>query len=167
MDVSFNGTTKIIKVNNGITSISVKDVYSWWKQWVASGNEAFLSAFRYVGGDPTISGQYLGTTYFLTNGWLIEPYNGNHVLVVDGNLFSDDYSSPFNQPSGDYKILIQNQFSNLTTTVETGGSSLTTSAIAKEVWNTNIETTPFSTSGSIGEYVKNKVLTIKKFLALS
>lgn len=173
MSVTFNGISKIIKIDQGVTSISIQDVYSRWKEWIIlSDNIKYLPAFRYVGGDPTVNGQRLGTTFFMVNGWKIEPFSGDHVLVVDGNIFSDDSTNVFVKPSGNYNILITNQFSNLSTVVETStgggsGSNVSASAIAQEIWNTNINSTPFNQSGTIGNYLRDKLLTIKKFIGLS
>lgn len=171
MSVTFNGITKIVKIDPGVTSIAVQDIYSRWKEWlILSDNIKYLPAFRYVGGDPTINGQRLGTTFFIINGWKIEPFSGDHVLSVEGNIFSEDASNVFVKPSGNYNILITNQFSNLSTVVETnsgGGSSISATAIAQEVWNTNIQSTPFNQTGTVGNYLRDKILTLKKFIGLS
>lgn len=172
MSISFNGVSKIIKLEQGVTTVSVETIYSRWKEWMLAGdNIKYLQAFRYVGGDPTVSGQRLGTTYFLTNGWRIEPFSGDHVLVVEGNLFTNEADNPFVKPAGNYSILIQNQFSNLSTVVETSGNGSGTTvdatAIAREIWNTNISSTPFTQTGSIGNYIVSKLLTVAKFIGLS
>lgn len=173
MSVTFNGETKIMKIDGGVTSIDVQEIYSRWKDWlIDQDNIKYLPAFRYVGGDPTVNGQRLGTTYFLTNGWRIEPFSGDHVLVISGNIFTDESTNPFVKPSGMFNILITNQFSNLTTIVETstgggGSNTVDASAIAHEVWNTNLQSTPFNQSGTIGNYIRDKVLSVKKYIGLS
>lgn len=171
MDVSFNGVSKIIKIRSGVTSITVQYIYSAWKAWcLQSDNMQFLQAFRYVGGDPTVNGQRLGTTFFIINGWRIEPFSGDHNLSVDGNIFTEEGGSPFIKPSGNYNILITNQFSNLSTVMEVnsngGASSGTPTEIALAVWNTNVQSTPFDQSGTIGNYIRDKVLSVKKFIGL-
>lgn len=164
---SFDGPNKIINITTGTTAFTVKALYSEWKSFVSLlDNAKFLPAFRYVGGDPTTPGQYLGSTFFLINGWKIRPFNGDHTLTIDGNLFTEDQSSPYMSTLSPHTVIIQNTFSNLTTTVETGGSGSTVdaNAIAVAVWNTNINSAPFSQSGTIGNYIKSKVLTVAKFL---
>lgn len=169
--VSFNGVDRIIKISNGVTTINIQEVYSLWKKWVSNNNANFFQAFRFVGGDPTVEGQRLGVTYFIMNNWRIEPFSGDHTLTVIGNLFADDGDSPYIKPIGNYNILILSAFSNLSTIIETNNSSgssvnIDATTIAKEVWNTNISHTSFTQSGSIGYFIANKLVTVKKLLGL-
>lgn len=165
---TFSGIEKIISISTGVTSFAVKDLYSEWKLFVATGDNAkYLPAFNYVGGDPTTPGQFLGSTFFLLNGWKIRPFNGDHTLIINGNLFTEDQSSPFMPTLTPHNVIIQTAFSNLTTTVSTGGSTIDASTIANAVWNTNIEGTQFYTNGTIGHFIKNKVLTVAKFLGFN
>lgn len=162
---TFDGVNKIISITTGTTSFTVKALYSEWKAFVVIGDNAkYLPAFNYVGGDPTTPGQYLGSTFFLLNGWKIRPFNADHTLIIDGNLFTDDQSSPYIATLSPHNVIIQNVFSNLTTTVATGGSTIDAGAIATAVWNSNIENVAFTQSGTIGHFIKNKVLTVAKFL---
>lgn len=128
--VSFNGTTKVISVLNGVTNIDIKTVYSEWKEWVRiSDNAKFLPAFNTIGGDPLPGGKFLGTTIFLENNWKIKPYEGSHVLTVTGNIFSRDGSSPFIQTTGNYNVTILSTTSNIVDTVATSGSSINENSI--------------------------------------
>ena len=90
--VTFDGTASLILVESGITELDVKvDLYSDWKEWaLLTDNLKFLPAMRAVGGDPTVGGKYLGATFFLTNGWKIRTWEGDHRLIVNGNLYSED-----------------------------------------------------------------------------
>lgn len=167
---TFDGNTKIISLNTGITLFTITDLYSDWKRWVAtSDNAKFQPAFRYVGGDPTIPGQSLGTTYFLLNSWKIRPYNAEHTLIVEGNIFTDDQSSAFIHTLDCHMVVVQIAFSNLTTTVvvDASGGTITPDSIASAVWNKSASSSEFSTNGTIGDFLKNKVLTVSKFLGLS
>jgi hypothetical protein len=66
MAVTFDGSAKLIICQPGTTSLVVGDVYSRWKEWVATGaNAKFQQAFAVIGGDPLVGGQFLGATYFL------------------------------------------------------------------------------------------------------
>lgn len=92
--VSFNGVTKRITVNAGVTSIDIReDVYSAWIRWLErETNSQYLPAMRYTGLDP-IPGGFTGATYFLRNGWKLE-YDAN-VVAIAGVLYSDDYSTAY------------------------------------------------------------------------
>ena len=117
---TFNGATKLIIVNVGETSISIKtDVYSDWKEWVLAGNFGFSQALRTIGGDPIGVGQYAGDSYFLMNGWQIYV---DHPVEFDGVIYHDDNISPFViAATGSVRSTV----SSLVQTVATGGSDLT------------------------------------------
>lgn len=90
--VSFNGTTKQITVNAGVTSIDIaSDVYSAWVRWT-SRERGYLPAMRYSGFD-AIPGGRTGATFFLQNGWKLV-YNPNTVAVT-GVLYSADYGTAY------------------------------------------------------------------------
>lgn len=92
--VSFNGVTKRITVNAGVTSLNIRsDVYSAWVRWLArEANSRFMPACRAVGADP-IPGGETGVTVFLMNGWKLV-YDPNEV-AVDGVLYSEDFDTAF------------------------------------------------------------------------
>ncbi len=92
--VSFNGVTKRITVNEGVTEIDIRtDVYSAWVRWVVrEANSRFLQAMRYSGGDPVPGGE-TGVTFFLMNGWKLV-YDPNKV-AVSGVLYSEDYGTAY------------------------------------------------------------------------
>jgi hypothetical protein len=128
--VTFNGDTKIITINDGITSIDVtNDLYSEWKDWLVLGdNLKYKQAFRYLGGDSIGSGQRIASYFFLMNGWKIKPYEGNHTLDILGNLFSDDNSDPFINTIGSFNVfkrMITSSNSTTTTINVNTGSGLT------------------------------------------
>ena len=92
MKVTFNGTDKKIIVNDAITELDVQvDLYSDYKEWLKeSDNSKYLLAMRTVGGDPTTGAKSVAPYFFLTNGWKIRPYEGDHTLTITGNLFVDE-----------------------------------------------------------------------------
>lgn len=92
--VSFNGVTKRITVNSGVTTLDIRDdVYSAWVRWVElDDNARFRLAMRVSGFDP-IPGGFTGATYFMINGWKLE-YDAN-VVAIAGVLYSDDYATPY------------------------------------------------------------------------
>jgi hypothetical protein len=162
--VTFDGTNKLIIVDNGVTSLDAAiDLYSDWKEWMlTSDNSKYPLAFATIGGDDLGGGRYLGATYFLENGWKIRPYEGNHALSLVGNIYTRDGSSPFVSTLGNYNVLITSSVSNLIDTVETGVNSYSLDQIRDSVWSKSI-TAP--SPGSILEYIVTKLLTFKKFFA--
>lgn len=122
-DVTFDGVNKLIIVNNGINYLNTIDIYSWWKEWFQlEDNSKFLQAFRTVGGDPIGSNQVVSPYFFLLNGWKIKPYEDDHLLTVNGNLFLDGGGNPFIPTIGNYNVLINLQTSSNSTvnTISTG-----------------------------------------------
>lgn len=113
--VTFDGKNRLILLNPGITEISVIEIYSSWKEWVRLyDNSKWLPAMRVVGGDQIQGDAYLGATYFVTNGWRIRPYEENHTLIIDGNLYTDPFGeSPFVTAAGNVSVAIQSTFSAL------------------------------------------------------
>ncbi len=92
--VSFNGSTRRITVNAGVTALDIRsDVYSAWVRWVArEANARFRQAMRASGGDP-IPGGETGVVFFLMNGWKLEL--DPNVVAVSGVLYSEDYGTAF------------------------------------------------------------------------
>lgn len=92
--VSFNGITKSIQVNAGVTALDVQtELYSAWIRWFERiENTQYLPAMRFTGLDPIPGGQ-TGGTFFTINGWKVvyDP----RVVAISGILYSDDYSTPY------------------------------------------------------------------------
>jgi hypothetical protein len=97
--VTFDGVTKTMFINSGVTEINVEiDLYSDWKEWVSLRDHTkFDFAMRNVGGDPLPGGQFLGGTFFLSNGWRILL---DHGVNFTGNLYTDEGDSPFMVSNG-------------------------------------------------------------------
>jgi hypothetical protein len=113
--VTFDGENKIIFVNEGELDIDARrDLYSNWKEWsIVRDNLKFPAAMRVVGGDPLPGGDALGSTFFLINGWRIQPWSGNHTEVFNGNLYSDDFDDFFNPADPIASVVIRQTVSNL------------------------------------------------------
>ena len=92
--VTFNMFTRIISVNEGVTTIDVKaDIYSASKRWlIVDDNNKIGQVVRVIGGDATIVGQKAGDIYFLVNGWLLQIDLSKTALI--GSVFSDNYDTP-------------------------------------------------------------------------
>jgi len=117
MNVTFNGGSKLIIVDDSITDLDVEiDLYSDWKEWkVLNDNSKYLPAIRTVGGDPTTGAKSVAPYFFLTNGWKIRPHEADHTLTIAGNLFVDNpetYGNNIIVPTlGEYTVM-----ENLSTT---------------------------------------------------
>lgn len=137
-----------------------------WEEWLLQDdNIKYAMAISAIGGDPIGGARYLGSTFFLENGWKLRPYEGNHVLTIVGNLYTRDESSPFVQTVGSYNVLISMQVSNLIDTVATGGGSVYTPAqVADAVWNKTIPASPVA--NSFGEWVATRLLTLAQYLGM-
>lgn len=131
LKVSFDGVTKLITVNDNESVINVKeDLYSAWKNWMLTrDNLKYINAMRAVGGDPTTGGEFLGSTFFVTNGWQIVLTNG---VTIEGNLFSDDFDTPFVTAEG--VVIAYSKVSNLIDQVAPTTETLT--EVATSVVNT-------------------------------
>ena len=101
MAYTFNGATKRITLSSGTTSVDLIDLYSRWKDWMASGNAGYALAFSTVGGEISSIPLYL----FIENGWRIIPQAADHTLhVINGLLDIVGGGDPFVDPAGAYKI---------------------------------------------------------------
>lgn len=113
--VTFDGPNRLMLVNEGVTELDVEvDLYSDWKEWSTLYDHGkFLPAMRAVGGDPTTGGRALGATYFLMNGWRVRTWEGDHRLIVTGNLFTQEGEPPFIPVVGSYTTIIESSVSSL------------------------------------------------------
>ena len=123
--VTFDGPNKLILIGYGVTNIDVQtDIYSDWKEWTGvRDNLKYAEALRKVGGDNTIGNAFLGVTFFLTNGWRIRTWEGNHRLNLDGNLFVEGSGSIFVDTLRPWMIQTSIMRSNLVDVVVVSGSS--------------------------------------------
>jgi len=164
--VSFDGPNKLIVVNALITELDVRiDIYSDWKEWaLQDDNIKYLPALSAIGGDPISSGVYVGTTYFLENGWRIRPYEGTHQLTIVGNLYTrESGQNPVIPTVGTYNVLVSMFRSNIVDTISTGGGT-DPNVTAAAVWNYN--TSQSFSNNTFGNYVTTRLLTIAQYLGM-
>lgn len=144
--VTFDGENKLILVNHGVTELDWKaDVYSAWKEWVGLSthkqNAGYLNAMRVIGGDYiTADGvRRVGATFFLTNGWRLRTWQGDHRLKIIGNVYTEEGAPIYVPTGGNYSIIIEQNVSTLVeaTIVDggSGGSGPTPEEIATAVWD--------------------------------
>lgn len=164
--VSFDGRTKTIFVNEGVTTLDVKtDLYSAWKEWTVASPEfpepfAWDKAFTAVGGDPITDTQDLGTTYFLENGWRIQPFASkqSYTLTIEGNLYTREAGeTPFFFAEGVSVSLVRSNIVDLIT-IEAASVAITQddiNAIADQVWNEQVS--EHQQTGTTGRKLKDNL----------
>lgn len=114
MGYIFQGHNKIISLTTDTTTVSVRDLWSRYIDWTSiDDNSKYEIAMRFVGGDALPGNKELGLTYFIMNGWKIRPFEGNHTLNIDGNLYSDDGTSPYANVIGNFNVMIISSVSSL------------------------------------------------------
>lgn len=106
MAITFDPAAKRIILDS--TSVDVRDIYSRWKEWVQTGDNAkYPQAFRAIGGDPLGGGLFISLYTFLLNGWRLRPMEANHTLIINGNIAVDGGGDPVVPTLGTYKVLVQ------------------------------------------------------------
>jgi len=159
-DVTFNGSTKLITVDTGITTIDVIGVYNEWLAWAMTGeNLGYLQAFAEVGGndiDPS-AGTTIPVYAFLSNSWQIKPDEANHNLSVTGGVvLVSGGGDPFANTTGAYTVRINYQ--NPVNAIGVAASTTITPAdVADAVWDS--ATTGHETAGTFGQKVSKKLAT--------
>jgi len=132
--VTFDGSNKLILINEGEISIDVQsDIYSNWKQWsLQIDNTKFLEAISTLGGDPITGETFVGDTYFLENGWRIQPYSSTqgYILDVVGNIYTREPGQNPVNPTPNVSVTLTR--SNITETSIVGGT--TTTNRLEEIW---------------------------------
>lgn len=161
--VSFNGTTRQITVNAGVTALSIRDdVYAAWVRWTEREPWA-TRAMRFSGGDP-IPGGETGVTFFMINDWKLI-YDPN-IVAASGVLYSEDYATAYWNAAGEpiYPATVSALVNSAVSTQNVvTGTALTSEETADAVWAALL--TSMSTPGSAGERLR-KLLTTGTFIAL-
>lgn len=168
--VAFAGATRTIYVAEGVRDLDTKiDLYSAWKEWVLASTEApnpivWEKAFTAVGGDPITASQDLGTTYFLENGWRIQPASSgtSYTLTIAGNLYTREAGeTPFRFANGVSVSLVRSNIVELIT-VEALAVAITpadvtaiANAAADQVWDETLS--EHKTAGSTGRKLNDNL----------
>ena len=144
--VAFDGYNKIIYVAEGVRTLDVKeDIYSAWKEWVLGSVEeppasSWPDAISAIGGEPLNDTLNVGSTFFLENGWRIQPVATKtpYILTVNGNIYTREAGgNPFLFAEG---VSVNLTRSNLVDQI-VASSTLTEAdknAIADKVWGESI-----------------------------
>lgn len=152
--VVFDPELKLIRINAGVDAIDVQvDVYSAAKEWLLlEDNARNAPPLRSVGGDPLPGGVPLGRTFFLINGWRVLV---DHAVVFTGNLYSEDFASPYITQDG--VQLASEQRSNL---VDVAQPTVDLSGLSTAIWQHMMAT------GQSAEQALLATLTTGKYVAL-
>lgn len=159
--VAFDGPNKIIFVAEGVTTLNVKDdIYSAWKEWIRGNVEqpngaSWKEAISAIGGEPLNDTLNVGSTFFLENGWRIQPVPSTvpYVLTVEGNIFTREAGgNPFLFAEG---VSVNLTRSNLVDQIVASSTirDVDRAAIAADVWS-YLSTNAVPTS-SYGQLVQN------------
>ena len=93
--------------------MDVKEMYSAWKQWLKTDDNAkFSIAFETTGGDDIdiASGTKIPPYYFLVNGWRVAPMEMDHIAdVVGGILLVKGGGDPFLNTESPWTVRINYQ----------------------------------------------------------
>lgn len=121
--VTFDGPNKlIIEISAaGDNALDMFEIYSEWKVWCQiSDNLKFLQAFTPVGGDPITATEALAITYFLENGWRIRPAEVDHILALNGNVYTREPGESIAVPTlGAFTVEVRTQVSAIVSAIET------------------------------------------------
>ena len=128
---TFDASAKLITLTeapvSGKVTLDVQiDLFSDSKEdWKANLNlNKYKFLFRDTFGGQDLGGDlFAGAYYFMDNisGWRIKPYEADHELIVNGNLFGVDPSAPIFIPTtGEFTVLMRLNTSQLTQSVLSG-----------------------------------------------
>lgn len=168
MAIAFDGPSKRINLQSGTTTLSVRDLWSRWVDWLGtSDNSKYQFAMEQTGGQDInpADGTKIPIYTFLLNGWKIKPQEASHTLnVTDGVLLVSGGGDPFVNTDGAFVVRVNYQQPVQAISFSTGGGGGASAAsIAEEVWATPVTG---HADGTIAHHVGNKLLTTVKKLAL-
>ena len=164
MAITFDPATKRIVLDSNF--VTATEIYSRWVDWAAaSDNAKYGMVVRQVGGDDLGGGRSIPPYYFLQGDWRVRPMELDHDLEIDGNLFVEGGGKPVVRTLGAYQVNAQYTVPVQAQGISTsGGASYTLDQIRDAVWNGAMPGS--SPAGSWGDFVRNKILTVAKYLSL-
>ena len=170
--VTFDGPNKLVLVNQDVTELNFgEDVYSAWKEWVKDPdhiNAGYEEAIAVVGGDDLPGNRTLGSTFFFENGWRMRTWEGNHELVLSGNVFTREGESIFVPTIDPWTITINLNTSTLveviapTVAIDQSTIDGIAAAAADAVWDEPVA--DHTDTGSTGENIQDTNSEVKNRL---
>lgn len=168
--VAFDGPNKIIYVAEGVTELDIKiDVYSAWKEWILGNQEnpngsVWPEAISAIGGEPLSDVLNVGSTFFLENGWRIQPYPSKspYILSVNGNIYTREAGgNPFLFAEGvSVNLLRSNLVDQLVATAAVTEQDYQN--IAQKVWEyTKLLDTGVNSYGTLVKDIDSDLTTVK------
>lgn len=110
-DATFDGDNLLIDLPVGQTTIQVeRELYSAWKDWVKTGDNAkYQLAMRTVAGDPTSATEEVAATFFVRNdlGWRIRAADEDIEISFVGNLYAEDADTALFEKRATRTVLVQ------------------------------------------------------------
>lgn len=164
--VTFDAATRRIIVTqapdaNGVINLNVKvDLYSDAKEdWLATPSlQGMAFPIDPKGGDLVPIG-VLGDSYILRGGWKIQPYETDHTLVIEGNLFPE--ADPLVVDTiGAYRVEVKQQVSTLVE-VRTDTTAAADLALMRRILDNRIESDP--NTGKLTLYDDDGVTPIREW----
>jgi len=168
--VAFDGRNKIIYVSEGVTELDVKvDIYSAWKEWTLESPEypaaiGWKRAISAIGGEPLNDTLNVGSTFFLENGWRIQPFASGqpYLLTVNGNIYTREAGgNPFLFAEG---VSVNLTRSNLVDQLVASASitEMDYNNIANKVWEYSQSVNTGSNSyGALTKGIDSDLTTVK------
>lgn len=175
--VTFDGPNRIIYVAPEVEVLDVKeDIYSAWKEWVIFSPQEprpaiYPEAISVIGGEEISSDASVGATFFLENGWRIQPYVDvrAYTLSINGNLYTREVGdNPFLFAQGVSVSLTRSNIvdlirvESLTANITEADLAAIAASVAPAVWEEQV--TDHLTIGTTGKKLKDN-LTQTKYIA--
>lgn len=127
-DALFDGINKFITLP-GIGDFDAQvNLYSAWKEWVVLGdNSKYLPAFDTTGGDQVGADQEIAPYFFCRNdlGWRIKMPAANGEIVLAGNLFPRDPSTPLFLATAGFDAFLRLEVSTRAVVITADGQDYT------------------------------------------
>lgn len=170
MAVTFDGDNLRIIITTLGTYNAEQELYSDWKEWFKTGDNAkYPIAFDTTGGDPIDATTELSGFFFLRNdlGWRIKMPEATGRVIIEGDLFPRDSTIDlFEASTGSFNVFLTQVVSSKSL-VSASQASLTPgdlTDIADAVWDEPMA--GHTTAGTFGNQVRKKLLTVAKFIGL-
>lgn len=165
MALSIDWDNKQILVNSPQTDVLIQDLIDYIRTQEACCYGITVPQIASASGKESLGGSVsVGITLELLDDWQLKFYEDDYVATISGgNLVGGISGDPVAYTAGVQVVIIQSAASTMVVT----GSGITEDDIddiADAVWDEAIS--GHTSSGSFGEWVQKKLLTVAKFIGL-